>query len=688
MTRFAAALSLALLLGSTMAVSVVAPARAASGTDISWTRPTESGIVHRPPEVARVGDTVTVAIPGSGPAGTCSFTIEAVIGSHFREMSVTESFATPGPTDSCPAWTFVMPRTPSGTYQVHASGGGGTLPIVDLAVTQGVHRTFASSPYPVTSWDPADAFATTPTFGTPMVISPPAGIDSTCRFWFNGSGGQYFGSPDTDRSCAPWHVTIPELRPYPFMENGFEYVWEATYLFDGQSTVDADGHSFSTRSQVPLDVGQGGGDPATSDRPFVVWESSANPGYWTTGQVTATPTLVGIDAGTCVYSLYRYPGDTTWVDAGSVPVVDGACAPLVFDVASLGHIQYSVNVRDANDVGISTASGGANIVEPMQVPSISASNSVVAGAPLPVTATIGTGAPVGFTVTGTKTSTTTALGTDGLEPNAVMTTCGSGTLDPTAGTNTAKATCRLPTAGSYSVRVTIRDASGNKVSRARTVRVVADTYAPKANIPVVRPFTGRQIGTTVPIGVGVSGSDLGTGIARYVVARSVDGGSWTTLSSSVTGSALATTVAPGHAYRFRVQAVDRAGNHSAWVYGPTVTPAMAQETSGSYAGTWSSVADATASGGHLRRSSTVGAQASFSFRGRGVALAGPIGPGGGRARVYVDGAYLQTIDLSALSTSPRRIVFSRIWSSPGTHRLTIRVAGGGPVSIDLFVVLR
>ena len=58
------------------------------------------------------------------------------------------------------------------------------------------------------------------------------------------------------------------------------------------------------------------------------------------------------------------------------------------------------------------------------------------------------------------------------------------------------------------------------------------------------------------------------------------------------------------------------------------------------------------------------------------------------SRVYVDGAYLQTIDLSALSTSPRRIVFSRIWSSPGTHRLTIRVAGGGPVSIDLFVVLR
>jgi hypothetical protein len=312
----------------------------------------------------------------------------------------------------------------------------------------------------------------------------------------------------------------------------------------------------------------------------------------------------------------------------------------------------------------------------------------MAGAPLAVSATIDTGAPVGYTVTGTPASGSAQFATSSSLTAAATTTCGSGVLNPSADTNELTARCRFQATGYWSVRVTIRDASGNQVSRAKTVRVVPDTAAPHANVPVVRSVVGGSLGASVPVTVSLSGRDIGTGIARYRVGRSIDGGAWATLASSATGATYATRLAFGHSYRFRVQAVDRAGNSSAWAYGDALRGYLRQETSATVTGSWHLVSDATASGGHLRRSSAAGASTSYAFSGRGIALVGLYGPAQGTARVYVDGVLVGTVNFNLATAAPRRIAYQRTWASIATHRITIRVVGGGWVSVDAFVVLR
>ncbi len=687
----------ALDLGLAPAVGLAPAADGAGGMtlDVSWTRPGASGTVHHPPEVAHVGDTVTVSPILPGPTnGICHLTISADIGYKWRQMSVGLDRDSAGAGDDCPAWTFVLPPTPSGTYLIQGSLSSEAAPSVDLAVAQGQAQPFASSPYPVTSWAAADAFDSPPAFGTPMTISPPPGIERRCHFFFNGGGDQSFGSP-SDMSCVPWQITIPELRPYPFMESGFEYPWETTYIFDGATNPDPDGRYFTTRSQVPFDMLAGGSDPASSDRPFVVWESSANPGFWTPGTVTAVPTLVGIDAGTCDYQYYVYPGMTTWAAGPSVPIVDGACAPLEFSVpgsALYGHVQYDVAVRDPDGNGISAAGGGANIVDAMQVPSLSAANSVVAGASLAVKATIDTGAPVGYTVTGTRTSSgapTTAPDTTAADTTAgPMTTCGTGILDPTADTNTAKAHCHLSSTGYYTIRVTIRDASGHTTSRAKTVRVVPDTIKPRTAAPVARPRVGGTLSGSMPITLSLSGSDQGTGIARYKVARSRDGGAWALISSNAAAPSFATSVVAGHTYRFRTRAIDNAGNRGSWAYGPSFRVSTRQETAATVTPSWHVGVDAAASGGHVARSSSPTAKATFVFVGRSVAIVGPLGPEMGHARIYVDGVYKKAVDLALASAVSRRLIFAWTWRTTGSHRIQIRPVGDGIVALDAFLVFR
>jgi hypothetical protein len=56
--------------------------------------------------------------------------------------------------------------------------------------------------------------------------------------------------------------------------------------------------------------------------------------------------------------------------------------------------------------------------------------------------------------------------------------------------------------------------------------------------------------------------------------------------------------------------------------------------------------------------------------------------------VYVDGVLVGTVNFNRATAAPRRIAYQRTWASIATHRITIRVVGGGWVSADAFVVLR
>jgi hypothetical protein len=219
-----------------------------------------------------------------------------------------------------------------------------------------------------------------------------------------------------------------------------------------------------------------------------------------------------------------------------------------------------------------------------------------------------------------------------------------------------------------------------------------DVYRPNTSKPVQTITSTTVGGSTVPVTVTWSGSDRGWGIAKYQLDRSTDGKAWKRVLSRRTKT-YAASLAPGHAYRFRVRAIDKYGNVGNWDYGNTFRPALVDDASASvvYSGTWAAVDDASARGGSLHESGTAGSVARYTFTGRDLAGIAERGPGHGRARVYVDGKLVVTVDLNSAADSPARVVFRRHWTVKATHTVRIVVEGtaGRPtVGIDGFAVLR
>jgi hypothetical protein len=215
-----------------------------------------------------------------------------------------------------------------------------------------------------------------------------------------------------------------------------------------------------------------------------------------------------------------------------------------------------------------------------------------------------------------------------------------------------------------------------------------DAVAPVVSTPVVRFRSGTYEGFG-PVNLTWTGSDAGSGIDHYTVQRSRDGGTWTTIGSDVHATLLATALSKGHTYRFRVRAVDGAGNVGAWKATPVERFRAVQDGSRTidYVGRWRTATTSTASSGTLHSSTTSGSMAKFTFTGRAVAWVAPIGSSRGQARIYLDGTWVKTVDLHGPA---RRIVYTRTFSSVKTHRLTVRVVGtsGHPrVDVDAFLVV-
>jgi hypothetical protein len=107
-----------------------------------------------------------------------------------------------------------------------------------------------------------------------------------------------------------------------------------------------------------------------------------------------------------------------------------------------------------------------------------------------------------------------------------------------------------------------------------------------------------------------------------------------------------------------------------------------------YRSSWKLAYLSSYSRGHVKYSTTAGATATFAFTGTGIAWVGPTGATRGKARVYIDGVYVTTVDLHRSSFHARAVVFSKALKA-GSHRLVIKVATSGkPVAIDELIVGR
>jgi hypothetical protein len=188
-----------------------------------------------------------------------------------------------------------------------------------------------------------------------------------------------------------------------------------------------------------------------------------------------------------------------------------------------------------------------------------------------------------------------------------------------------------------------------------------------------------------------AGSDVGpAGIGTFDVARSEDGKAFASMGSFAAGSEFHPVLTPGHTYRFEIRAHDRAGNVGSWVAGPTLHPALTQQTSTSirWTGTTNTASSSSYSGGSVRFLPSTGATATYTTTARALSFVTTTGPARGSAEIWIDGVDVGRVDLSALTTTYRAVVFSKTWSSVGTHTIRIVARSSSRVDVDAFGVIR
>jgi len=236
---------------------------------------------------------------------------------------------------------------------------------------------------------------------------------------------------------------------------------------------------------------------------------------------------------------------------------------------------------------------------------------------------------------------------------------------------------------------------GRTQSTTLTVNVVSDpptAKPPVTSLVAVVPMSQKSEMVRV---FWPAATDPHSPIASYQLQASKNGGAW---GGSITTPGSKTdiryTLAFDATYRFRVRAMDAAGNWSPWVEAVGTSRIHAYDDRSSlleHTGSWSHTTSASAYATTLSGATAAGARFAINFTGHSVAYISPKGPHLGKAKVYVDGAYIGTITLGTAASASRQVIFARYFPAGGTHRLMIVVVGGGTnplVRLDAFVVGR
>lgn len=169
--------------------------------------------------------------------------------------------------------------------------------------------------------------------------------------------------------------------------------------------------------------------------------------------------------------------------------------------------------------------------------------------------------------------------------------------------------------------------------------------------------------------------------ATYTLQESVNGGAFGTV---FTGTGLKVTVSllPDNLYTFQVAC---GGSPSS----PTTFRLNGfQESSGSYAGAWTSTSFVGAWAGTARYSSASGASATFTCTCEAVTWVTDEDSSHGSAKVYVDGALRKTVNTQSSAKKNRVVVFKYGWTTDGFHTMKIvnlATAGHPRVTVDGFL---
>lgn len=226
-------------------------------------------------------------------------------------------------------------------------------------------------------------------------------------------------------------------------------------------------------------------------------------------------------------------------------------------------------------------------------------------------------------------------------------------------------------------------------SRRPTVKPVQTVVANNASL---------EPGGLVAATLSWSGADDVSGVARYELQQSVDGGAFITAAlSSSTATSVSLRLAAGlRTYQFRVRAQDRVGSWSNYATGPVFKLQPRQEFSPAvtYYGAWTDAASSGAYADRVRHSAAAGAASRFRFSGGGAAWVTTSGPDRGRADVYLDGVKVASVDLYSPTRTVRHIRYVASGLDPAVvHTLEVRSLGaknaastGNRVDVDAFII--
>lgn len=189
-----------------------------------------------------------------------------------------------------------------------------------------------------------------------------------------------------------------------------------------------------------------------------------------------------------------------------------------------------------------------------------------------------------------------------------------------------------------------------------------------------------------PITIRWSAYDAGVGLLDTVYEESRDGGrtyqaiNWVEGFSDIAWAPLTGSL------KYRLSAEDYQMNYGAYLYTANRAYRLAQQTSSAftYKGTWATAYSSGYSGGSERYASAAGASATFTVTGHSAAFVTTRGPGRGRAKIYVDGGYVTTIDLYRASLQQRYVAWQTSWAATGPHTVKVVVVGtAGRPRVDL-----
>jgi hypothetical protein len=255
-----------------------------------------------------------------------------------------------------------------------------------------------------------------------------------------------------------------------------------------------------------------------------------------------------------------------------------------------------------------------------------------------------------------------------------------GAVRATATSTATSATVTGLTSGKHTVAVRALDTTRYITSPATSVRV--DRSAPTfSTSPSVQLRRGARVSSDVPVRLKFAAADS---VRLYRVASASPG-----VVLSPTSTSLSLTQRSGTTVTRTLKATDTAGN-------TRTATARAAVRLGSerwatrYTGRWGAPRVADTLGGAVKRSSTRGASATLTTTARDIGLVATTGPTQGRITVYVDGRSAGTVDLRSATTSTRRLVWTRHFSSTARHSVRVVVQGttGRPsVSLDGWTVL-